>query len=101
MTNRFARFITATGAAAILATGSLALAPRPASADTTSTILTAAAVVGGLLVVNNIENKNREARWDNEHAYYGNGYNGNGYYGNGYSGRDNHRDDRRDGGRHR
>jgi hypothetical protein len=96
MSSKFKKFITATGAAAILATGSLAVAPRPASADTTSTILTAAAVVGGLVVLNNIENKNRAARWDNDHAYYGNGY-----YGNGGYGRDDHRSDRRDGGRRR
>jgi hypothetical protein len=49
----------ATGAAATIATG--ALIPRPASADTTSTLLTAAAVIGGIVLYNNYQHKQAQA----------------------------------------
>jgi hypothetical protein len=49
----------ATGAAATIATG--AIIPRPASADTTSTLLTAAAVIGGIVIYNNVQHKQAQA----------------------------------------
>jgi len=45
----------ATGAAATLGTG--AFVPRPAAADTTSTLLTAAAAVGALILYNNYQHR--------------------------------------------
>ncbi len=55
MTGRISKFIMAAGAAAAVGTG--ALMPRPASADTTSTILTAAAAIGAIVLLNNYEHK--------------------------------------------
>ena len=60
MLGNFRKFAIAAGAAATL-TGGMALAPRPASADTTSTILTAAAAIGAVVLLNNYEHKRAEA----------------------------------------
>ncbi|MBV9409131.1 MAG: hypothetical protein JO164_09910 [Candidatus Eremiobacteraeota bacterium] len=113
MQGRFSKLIMAAGAAATLTAGSLI--PRPASADTTSTLLTAAAVIGGIVLYNNYEHKKAEANtivgytanggtvyadgrvvMPNGQTYYQNGggynypvpnaYNGPAYgYGNGHS----------------
>ncbi|HEY4440754.1 MAG TPA: hypothetical protein VGN14_09870 [Candidatus Elarobacter sp.] len=48
-------FAIAAGAAATIGTG--AIIPRPASADTTSTLLTAAAAVGALVLYNNYQKR--------------------------------------------
>jgi hypothetical protein len=59
MFNRLSKFIVATGAAASVSAG--ALVPRPASADTTSTILTAAAAIGAVVLYSNIQRKQAAA----------------------------------------
>jgi hypothetical protein len=59
MLSRLSKFITATGAAAAITTG--AMIPRPASADTTSTLLTAAAAIGAIILYSNYEHKRAEA----------------------------------------
>ena len=59
MLSRLSKFITATGAAAAITTG--AMIPRPASADTTSTLLTAAAAIGAIVLYSNYEHKRAEA----------------------------------------
>ncbi len=59
MLNRLSKFIVATGAAASVSVG--ALMPRPASADTTSTILTAAAAIGAVVLYSNIQRKQAAA----------------------------------------
>jgi hypothetical protein len=59
MLNRLSKFIVATGAAASVSAG--ALMPRPASADTTSTILTAAAAIGAVVLYSNIQRKQQAA----------------------------------------
>ena len=59
MLNRLSKFIVATGAAASISVG--ALMPRPASADTTSTILTAAAAIGAVVLYNNYQHKKAAA----------------------------------------
>jgi hypothetical protein len=53
------KLIVAAGAAATLTVG--AVAPRPASADTTSTIITAAAIVGAIILYNNYQHKRAAA----------------------------------------
>jgi hypothetical protein len=58
MIKKLRNLAVATGSAAMLFSGAL---PRPAAADTTSTILTAAAVVGGLILYNNYQHKRQEA----------------------------------------
>ncbi len=60
MANPFSKIIMATGAAAAVSTGALAM-PRPASADTTSTLLTAAAAIGAIVLLNNYEHKQAAA----------------------------------------
>ncbi len=101
MFNRLSKFIVATGAAATITTG--ALMPRPASADTTSTILTAAAAIGAVVLYNNIQRKNAAANtvvgytqnggtvyadgrvvMPNGQTYYPNSNNNNGQYGYNY-----------------
>jgi hypothetical protein len=59
MLNRLSKLIVATGAAASVSAG--ALMPRPASADTTSTILTAAAAIGAVVLYNNYQHKQAAA----------------------------------------
>ena len=59
MLNRLSKLIVATGAAASVSVG--ALMPRPASADTTSTILTAAAAIGAIVLYSNIQRKQAAA----------------------------------------
>jgi hypothetical protein len=59
MLNRLSKLIVATGAAASVSVG--ALMPRPASADTTSTILTAAAAIGAVILYSNIQRKQAAA----------------------------------------
>ncbi|HEY0381216.1 MAG TPA: hypothetical protein VGC72_03350 [Candidatus Elarobacter sp.] len=59
MFNRLSKLIIATGAAASVSAG--ALVPRPASADTTSTILTAAAAIGAIVLYNNYQHKQAAA----------------------------------------
>ena len=59
MLNRLSKLIVATGAAASVSVG--ALMPRPASADTTSTILTAAAAIGAVVLYSNIQRKQAAA----------------------------------------
>jgi hypothetical protein len=59
MLNRLSKLVVATGAAASISVG--AFMPRPASADTTSTILTAAAAIGAVVIYNNIQRKNAAA----------------------------------------
>jgi hypothetical protein len=80
---RIRHYVVAAGAAAAISTG--AFAPRPASADTTSTvntILGAAAVVGGIVLYNNYQHKKQEAQaerygYGRDQRYAGdrNGYN--------------------------
>jgi hypothetical protein len=59
MFNRLSKLIVATGAAASISVG--AFMPRPASADTTSTILTAAAAIGAVVLYSNIQRKQAAA----------------------------------------
>lgn len=59
MFNRLAKFVTASGAAAALFSG--AMIPKPASADTTSTLLTAAAAIGAIMLYSNYEHKQQAA----------------------------------------
>ena len=59
MLNRLSKLIVATGAAASISAG--AFMPRPASADTTSTILTAAAAIGAVVLYNNYQHKKAAA----------------------------------------
>jgi hypothetical protein len=61
MFNRLSKLVTATGMAAAVTVGAL---PKPAAADTQSTINTvlgAAAVVGGLVLYNNYQHKRQAA----------------------------------------
>jgi hypothetical protein len=61
MFNRLSKFFTACGMAATLALGAV---PRPAAADTQSTIntaLAAAAVIGGIILYNNYQHKRQAA----------------------------------------
>jgi hypothetical protein len=61
MLTRLSKYITATGMAAALTVGAL---PKPAAADTQSTINTAlgaAAVIGGLVLYNNYQHKKQAA----------------------------------------
>jgi hypothetical protein len=55
----FSKFMLATGAAAAVTTG--AMIPRPASADTTSTLLTAAAAIGAIVLYSNYQHKQAAA----------------------------------------
>jgi hypothetical protein len=59
MLNRLSKLFMAAGAAATVATG--AMIPRPASADTTSTILTAAAAIGAIVLYSNYQHKQAQA----------------------------------------
>jgi hypothetical protein len=59
MLGRFSKFVMAAGAAATVTTG--AMIPRPASADTTSTLLTAAAAIGAIVLYSNYEHKKAAA----------------------------------------
>ena len=59
MLNRLSKLIVATGAAASISVG--AFMPRPASADTTSTILTAAAAIGAVVLYSNYQHKQAAA----------------------------------------
>ena len=59
MFHRLHTLIVATGVTATLTAG--AIAPRPASADTTSTVLTAAAVIGAVILYNNYQHKRAAA----------------------------------------
>jgi hypothetical protein len=61
MFQRLSKFVTAAGMAAALAAGSI---PKPAAADTQSTmntILGAAAVIGGIILYNNYQHKRQAA----------------------------------------
>lgn len=61
MLNRISKFVTASGMAAMLAVGAM---PKPASADSQSTINTvlgAAALIGGIVLYNNYEHKKQAA----------------------------------------
>jgi hypothetical protein len=61
MHSKLSKLFMATGAAAALATSAI---PRPAAADTTSTmetLLGAAAVIGGIVISNNIRHKQAQA----------------------------------------
>ena len=61
MHSKLSKLFMATGAAAALATSAI---PRPAAADTTSTmetLLGAAAVIGGIVISNNIAHKHAQA----------------------------------------
>ena len=61
MVERLSKFITAAGMSAALAAGSM---PKPAAADTQSTmntILGAAAVIGGIILYNNYQHKRQAA----------------------------------------
>jgi hypothetical protein len=61
MLNRFSKLISATGMAAALAVSAV---PKPAAADTQSTmntLLGAAAVVGGIILYNNYQHKRQAA----------------------------------------
>jgi hypothetical protein len=55
----FSKFMLATGAAAAVTTS--AMIPRPASADTTSTLLTAAAAIGAIVLYSNYQHKQAAA----------------------------------------
>ena len=55
------KFAVITGSAAMLSTGALAAVPKAASADTTSTLLTAAGIVGALVLYNNYNHKRQAA----------------------------------------
>ena len=59
MLGRISKIMMATGAAAAMTAG--AMVPRPASADTTSTLLTAAAAIGAIVLYNNYEHKRAAA----------------------------------------
>jgi len=59
MLSRISKFIMAAGAAATVTTG--AMIPRPASADTTSTLLTAAAAIGAIVLYSNYQHKQAQA----------------------------------------
>jgi hypothetical protein len=72
----FSKFMLATGAAAAVTTG--AMIPRPASADTTSTLLTAAAAIGAIVLYSNYQHKQAAAN-----AIVGYTPNGGTVYGNG------------------
>ena len=69
MLNRLSKLIVATGAAASISVG--AFMPRPASADTTSTILTAAAAIGAVVLYSNYQHK--QAAANTIVGYTGNG----------------------------
>ena len=61
MQGPFSKIVMSVGAAAALATSAI---PKPAAADTTSTmntLLGAAAVIGGLVIYNNVQHKNAQA----------------------------------------
>src|SRR5471030_1401232 len=55
------KFAMITGSAAMLSTGALAAVPKAASASTTSTLLTAAGVIGALVLYNNYQHKRQAA----------------------------------------
>jgi hypothetical protein len=59
MFTKLSKLVVATGAAASISVG--AFMPRAASADTTSTILTAAAAIGAIVIYDNIQRKNAAA----------------------------------------
>jgi hypothetical protein len=59
MLNRFSKLFMATGVAATVTAG--AMMPRPASADTTSTLLTAAAAIGAIVLYSNYQHKQQQA----------------------------------------
>ena len=59
MFRRLHKLIVAAGVTATLAVG--AIAPRPASADTTSTVITAAAILGAIILYNNYQHKRAAA----------------------------------------
>lgn len=61
MFRRLSKFAATAGAAAMLSTGALATVPKPASADTTSTLITAAAAIGALILYNNYQHKRQAA----------------------------------------
>ncbi|HEY0393870.1 MAG TPA: hypothetical protein VGD01_05195 [Candidatus Elarobacter sp.] len=59
MLNRLSKLFMATGVAATVTAGTMM--PRPASADTTSTLLTAAAAIGAIVLYSNIQRKQQQA----------------------------------------
>jgi hypothetical protein len=61
MFDKIRKFAVITGSAAMLSTGALAAMPKAASADTTSTLLTAAGIVGALVLYNNYNHKRQAA----------------------------------------
>lgn len=61
MFRRLSKFAATAGAAAMLSTGALATVPKPASADTTSTLIYAAAAIGALILYNNYQHKRQAA----------------------------------------
>jgi len=71
MFNKLAKLAMTAGASASIFTGALVSAPKPASADTTSTLLTAAAAVGALVLYNNYAHKQQQA--NSIVGYTGNG----------------------------
>jgi hypothetical protein len=75
MHNRLSKLAVAAGSAALLSTGALATAPKPASAQistgTVNTILGAAALVGGIILYNNYVHKKQQA--NTVVGYTGNG----------------------------
>jgi hypothetical protein len=71
--SNLSKIVVTAGAVATVGVG--AMLPRPASADTTSTILTAAAVVGGILLLTdgaNVQAGPPCAYYNNCPVYYGN-----------------------------
>jgi len=61
LSKKLSKFAVVTASAAMLSTGALAAVPRVASANTTSTLLTAAAAVGALVLYNNYQHKRQAA----------------------------------------
>lgn len=61
MLDKLKKIAMITGSAAMLSTGALAAVPKVASASTTSTLLTAAGVLGALVLYNNYQHKRQAA----------------------------------------
>ena len=61
MLSKLSKIAMTAGASASIFTGAMVSAPKPASADTTSTLLTAAAAVGALVLYNNYQHKRQQA----------------------------------------
>ena len=71
MFKHLSKLAVTAGSVAMLSTGAIASMPKPASADTTSTLLTAAAAIGALVLYNNYQHKRQQA--NTVVGYTGNG----------------------------